>query len=104
MFIPTIPTPEEVLDKSFSRAKKAANKVRGSKIPRHQKSKKTEEARIKTACQVTQETFNSILEKVPKISTLNMFYQDYIDVVVGVDQFKKSLGALKWAVDLICKI
>ncbi|MDD3986062.1 MAG: NOG1 family protein [Methanobacterium sp.] len=103
MFIPTIPTPEEVLDKSFSRAKKAANKVRSSKIPRHQKSKKTEEARIKTACQVTEETFNNILEKIPKISTLNMFYQDYIDVVVGVDQFKKSLGALKWAVDLISK-
>ena len=103
MFIPTVPTPEEVLDKSFSRAKKAANKVRSSKIPRYQKSKQTEEARIKTACQVTQETFNSILEKVPKISTLNMFYQDYIDVVVGVDQFKKSLGALKWAVDIIAK-
>jgi nucleolar GTP-binding protein len=103
MFIPTIPTPEEVLDKSFSRAKKAANKVRSSKIPRHQKSKKTEEARIKTACQVTQETFNSILEKVPKVESMHMFYQDYIDVVVGVDQLKKSLGALKWAVDLIAK-
>lgn len=103
MFIPTIPTPEEVLDKSFSRAKKAANKVRGSKIPRQQKSKKTEEARIKTACQVTQETFNNILTKVPKIEELNMFYQDYIDVVVGVDQMKKSLGALRWAVDLIAK-
>jgi nucleolar GTP-binding protein len=103
MFIPTIPTPEEVLDKSFSRAKKAANKVRGSKIPRHQKSKKTEEARIKTACQVTQETFNNIIEKVPRVEDLHMFYQDYIDVVVGVDQFKKSLGALKWASELIAK-
>lgn len=103
MFIPTIPTPEEVLDKSFSRAKKAANKVRGSNIPRHQKSKKTEEARIKTACQVTQETFNNIIEKVPRMEDLHMFYQDYIDVVVGVDQFKKSLGALKWASELIAK-
>ena len=32
-----------------------------------------------------------------------MFYQDYIDVVVGVDRFKKSLGALKWASELIAK-
>lgn len=103
MFIPTIPTPEEVLDKSFSRAKKAANKVRGSNIPRQNKSKKTEEARIKTACQVTQETFDSILEKVPKVENLHMFYQDYIDVVVGIDRFKKSLGALKWASELIAK-
>ncbi|HEY0196624.1 MAG TPA: GTPase, partial [Methanobacterium sp.] len=32
------------------------------------------------------------------------FYQDYIDVVVGVDQLKKSLGALNWAVGIITKL
>ena len=32
-----------------------------------------------------------------------MFYQDYIDVVVGVDDLKKSLGALNWAVELLSK-
>ncbi|SCG85259.1 NOG1 family protein [Methanobacterium congolense] len=103
MIIPTIPTPEEVLDKGFRRAKKAANKVRSSNIPRQQKSKKTEEARIKTACQVIEESFNMILERVPKIEELHMFYQDYIDVVVGVDELKKSLGALNWAVELLSK-
>ncbi len=103
MFLPTIPTPEEVLDKSFRRAKKAANKVRSSKIPRHLKAKRTEEARVKTACQVIQETFKNILEKTPNVEDMPMFYQDYIDVVVGVDQLKKSLGALNWAVALISK-
>jgi nucleolar GTP-binding protein len=103
MIIPTIPTPEEVLDKGFRRAKKAANKVRSSNIPRQQKSKKTEEARIKTACQVIEESFKMILERVPKIEELHMFYQDYIDVVVGVDDLKKSLGALNWAVELLSK-
>ncbi|AEG17693.1 NOG1 family protein [Methanobacterium paludis] len=104
MIIPTIPTPEEVLDKGFGRAKKAANKVRTSKIPRHQKSKKIEEARIQTACDVIKESFTAILEKVPKVEDMHMFYQDYIDVVVGVDQLKKSLGALNWAVELISKL
>lgn len=104
MFLPTIPTPEEVLDKGFSRAKKAANKVRSSKIPHQQKSKKIEEARVRTACQVIEESFNSILKKTPKVEELPLFYQDYIDVVVGVDQLKRSLGALNWAVGLVTKL
>ena len=104
MFIPTVPTPDEILDKSFSRAKKAANKVRTSKIPRYQKAKKTEEARIKTAFQVVRDTLNNLLEKTPQVESMHMFYQDYIDVMVGVDQLKKSLGALNWAGGLMSKL
>ena len=104
MFLPTIPTPEEVLDKGFSRAKKAANKVRSSKIPRQQKSKRIEETRVRTACQVIQESFKNILNKTPKVEEMHLFYQDYIDVVVGVDELKKSLGALNWAVGILSKL
>ena len=104
MFIPTVPTPDEMLDKSFSRAKKAANRVRASKIPHYQKAKKTEEARIKTAFQVTRDTLNNLVEKTPQIENMHMFYQDYIDVMVGVDDLKKSLGALKWAAGLMTKL
>lgn len=104
MFIPTVPTPDEMLDKSFSRAKKAANKVRTSKIPRRLMAKKTEEARIKTAFQVTRDTLNNLLDKTPQVESMHMFYQDYIDVMVGVDELKKSLGALKWAAGLMTKL
>jgi nucleolar GTP-binding protein len=104
MFLPTIPTPEEILDKGFSRAKKAANKVRSSKIPRQQKSKRIEETRVRTACQVIEESFKNILNKTPKVEEMHLFYQDYIDVVVGVDQLKKSLGALNWAVGILSKL
>ncbi|MDD1775237.1 MAG: NOG1 family protein [Methanobacterium sp.] len=104
MFLPTIPTPEELLDKGFNRAKKAANKVRSSNVPRQMKSKRIEEARVRTACQVIEESFKSILKKTPKVEEMPLFYQDYIDVVVGVDQLKKSLGALNWADGLINKL
>ncbi len=33
-----------------------------------------------------------------------MFYQDYIDVAVGVDELKKSLGALNWANGVLEKL
>ena len=104
MFLPNIPTSEEVLDKAFRRAKKAAAKVRTSKVHRQQKSKRIEEARVQTSCQVIRETFEGILKETPKVEELPMFYQDYIDVAVGVDQLKKSLGALNWANGVLEKL
>ncbi|MDR2873287.1 MAG: NOG1 family protein [Methanobrevibacter sp.] len=104
MIIPTIPTPDELLDKGFRRAKKAANNVRTSKIPRHLKSKKIEEARITTACQVVKEKLLMILNRVPDIESLPEFYQDYIDITVSVDKMKQSLGALNWAYGIITQL
>jgi nucleolar GTP-binding protein len=104
MFLPNIPTPDEVLDKGFRRAKKAAARVRTSKIHRQKKSKRIEEVRVQTASQVIRETFEDILEKTPHIEELPMFYQDYIDVAVGVDELKKSLGALNWANGVLEKL
>ena len=37
MMIPTIPTPDELLDKGFSRGKKQADLMRTQKIPKHLK-------------------------------------------------------------------
>jgi nucleolar GTP-binding protein len=104
MFLPTIPTPDETIDKAFRRAKKAAMKVRTSKVRGQEKSKRIEEARVQTACQVIKETFENILNKTPRVEDLPEFYQDYIDVVVGVDEFKRCLGALRWANDLLEKL
>ena len=69
-----------------------------------EKSKRIEEVRVQTACQVIRETFEDILEKTPHIEELSMFYQDYIDVAVGVDDLKKSLGALNWANGVLEKL
>lgn len=104
MFLPNIPTSEEVLDKAFRRAKKAADRTRSSKIPSQKKSKRIEEVRVQTACQVIRDTFGVILDETPHVEEVSEFYQDYIDVAVGVDDFKKSLGALNWASGLIEKL
>ncbi len=40
--IPTIPTPDEILDKGFSRGKKQADLLRSQKIPKHLKGKRIE--------------------------------------------------------------
>ena len=104
MMIPTIPTPDEILDKGFSRGKKAADLLRTQKIPKHLKGKKIEERRVVTACQVMKDKLKSILDSVPEIEELPPFYQDYIDITVGVDSMKQSLGALNWAYGILAQL
>ena len=99
--IPTIPTPDEILDKGFSRGKKAADLLRTQKIPKHLKGKKLEERRVVTACQVIKDKLKSIIDAVPEIEELHPFYQDYIDITVGVDSMKQALGALNWAYGIL---
>ena len=104
MMIPTIPTPDELLDKGFSRGKKSASEVRSKKMPKRLKPKKIEEARVVTACQVIKDRLKMINDRVPNIEELPEFYQDYIDITVGVDDMKQSLGALNWAYGIITQL
>ncbi len=104
MKLPHIPTPDELIDKAFNRASKAASKVRSSKLHPRVKGKRIEEVRVKTACEVINSTFNRITTETPYIEELPEFYQDYIDIVVGVDQYKHSLGAVFWALGVIKQI
>ena len=62
MMIPTIPTPEELLDKGFSRGKKQADLIRSQKIPKHLKGKRIEERRVVTSCQVIKDKLKSTNE------------------------------------------
>ena len=102
--IPTIPTSDEILDKGFSRGKKAADLLRTQKIPKHLKGKKLEERRVVTACQVIKDKLKSIIDAVPEIEELHPFYQDYIDITVGVDSMKQALGALNWAYGILAQL
>ena len=104
MMIPTIPTTDELLDKGFSRGKKQADLMRSQKIPKHLKGKRIEERRVVTACQVIKDKLKSIIDAVPEIESLPPFYQDYIDITVGVDDLKQSLGGINWAYGIITQL
>lgn len=104
MMIPTIPTPEELLDQGFRRGKKNADLMRTQKMPKHLKGKKIEETRVVTSCQVIKDKLKSIIDSVPIIEELPEFYQDYIDITVGVDDLKQSLGALNWAYGILTQL
>ncbi|ADP78050.1 small GTP-binding protein [Methanothermus fervidus DSM 2088] len=104
MIIPDIPTYKEILDKAFSRARKSGEKLRTLRIPRNVKYRRIEETKIQTACDVMISTLKRILDKTPIIDELPEFYQDYIDVTVGIDELKKSLGAINRAIKIISQL
>ena len=104
MMIPTIPTVDEILDKGFSRGKKAADMKRSERMPKHVKAKRVEEVRVVTACQVIKDKLKMILDRTPNIEELPVFYQDYIDITVGVDSMKQALGGINWAYGIIAQL
>lgn len=104
MIIPTVPTPNELLDKGFRRGKKSADLMRSQKMPKYLKGKKIEETRVITACQVIKDKLKTIINSVPDINELPEFYQDYIDITVGVDDLKQSLGGLNWAYGILTQL
>jgi nucleolar GTP-binding protein len=68
------------------------------------KGKKIEERRVVTSCQVIKDKLKSIIDSVPEIEELHPFYQDYIDITVGVDSMKQALGALNWAYGILAQL
>lgn len=77
---------------------------RSEKIPKRIKGKRIEEVRVTTACQVIEAKLKMIIDRTPEIEELPEFYQDYIDITVGVDDLKQALGGINWAYGIISQL
>lgn len=92
--IPTVMTADELTDYAFHRA---------AKVPRPKmKSKLSSERAFAIAkLQSVQDSlggqFKKYVDKFPSIDQLHPFYIELIDVLIGTDRLKKSLGAMSWA-------
>ncbi len=87
--IPTVPTAEEVLDRSFRRAaekkKLKTNKDKGN------------EEFVRAVASSVRDKLEGIVKTFPTFERLPPFYRDLADILFGVDRLRKSLGAVSWA-------
>jgi len=94
----SIITAEELIELAFSTASKV-------NIPRIKRSivwvRRKESQRIKTVEATITSRLNKTVQKMPRIMDMHPFYIDLVDVLVGVNNFRKSLAALNWAVKRI---
>ncbi|MCD6524790.1 MAG: NOG1 family protein [Thermococcus sp.] len=98
--MPTVLTADELIDKAFRRAERAASAYNppGGKVA---KARQREELRVRTVSNVVRDNLRKILDRTPGVSTLPKFYQELVDTLVDRDQFHKSLARVNWAVKTI---
>ncbi len=92
--IPTVPTSEELLNKSFKRAARAKH---GKRILDRASKLKAEESMLLTASHILSDNLINIVRKFPSFDTMPPFYLELADVIVGVEEMKMNLASLQWA-------
>ena len=90
--IPTILTSDELLNKAF----KKASKVVVSDKNKFYRNKKLALAKLYSISDVIDNTLQKYVSKFPSFDNLPKFYNELIDINIGIDKLKKSLGALDW--------
>lgn len=87
--IPTIPTAEEILDRSLGRASAAKKEKRD-------KDRANEEF-IRSVYSSVYDKLNDTVSKFPSFDQISPFYMDIVNILLSADRIKKSLGAIQWA-------
>ncbi|WP_297499418.1 NOG1 family protein [Thermococcus sp.] len=95
--MPTVLTADELINKAFRRAEKAASAFNplGGKVA---KARRREELRVRTVSNVIRDNLRKILDRTPGVSTLPKFYQELVDTLIDRDQFHRSLARVNWAI------
>ena len=98
--MPTVLTADEIIDKAFRRAEKAASAFtpKGNRI---MKARQREELRIRTISNVIRDNLKKLLDRTPGVSELPPFYRELVDTLVDRDQFHRSLAHVNWAIKTI---
>ena len=89
--IPTVPTADELLDRSLRRAAAAKREKRN-------KDRANEEF-VRAIYSSVYDKLKDLVTKFPSFDQLSPFYYQMVDILFGIDRLKQSLGAISWAAD-----
>jgi nucleolar GTP-binding protein len=91
--IPTVLSSEELMDKSFHRASKISKKGSDALDGK----KKTALAKVTASGDIVVTTLDGYVKRFPRMEKEDDFLPELVDLVIGIDAYKKSLGAVNWA-------
>lgn len=98
--IPTVLTPEEILDKAFHKA----SKVEIYDPVKYHRIRKTEAARITSATDSLFELLSRYPRAFPNLEAMRTYQIEVLDILIGLPALKKSLGSVRWAAGKIREI
>ena len=92
--IHTVPTSDELINKSFKRAARAMS---GKTIEDRESRFKANESMLLTAANIFTDNLANIVRRFPSFDQLPKFYYELTDILVGVEKLKMSLASVDWA-------
>jgi len=96
---------DKLIDIAFRAGRKRALEVRGKRTPdKERKFYLAEEARVKVVGKVIEGELKSIIHNFPSYENLTPFYQRLLNLRISKDSYKKSLGAIGWALKNLVKL
>lgn len=98
--IPTVLTADEILDKAFKRA----SKVDFEGNTRIETVREINIGKLKSASDTIVSTMGKYVKAFPSIDRENPFYAELINVTIGRDKLKKSLGAMDWCRGTVSRV
>ena len=87
--MPTVPTADEILDRSFRRAAK--------KMKEKDNKERANQEFVKAVGAAIHDRLVYIIRGFPEFDDLPPFYREMADILYGLDRIKQSLGAVGWA-------
>ena len=100
--IPTVLTVEELLDKAFSRAKKAGDAVVDK--DRVYRTRKQMTRMVGSASDSLSSTLLDWVRRWPSLDKMSSFDVAMVEAAVGCDDYRQSLGACQWAAEKCVEI
>ncbi|OPX64894.1 MULTISPECIES: GTPase [unclassified Methanoregula] len=87
--MPTVPTADEILDRSFRRAAK--------KMQEKENKERANTEFVRAVGAAIHDRMVYIIRGFPEFEKLPPFYREMADILFGIDRIKQSLGAVGWA-------
>lgn len=98
--IPTVLTSEELMEKAFHRASKIYKNGTNTLDTR----KKTALAKVTASGDIVVTALQGYVEKFPRMDKEEDFLPELIDIIIGIDRYKKALGAVNWCAGKVEKL
>ena len=90
--IPTVLTSDELMEKAFHRASKIYKNGTNTLDTR----KKTALAKVTAAGDIVVTALAGYVDRFPRMDKEQDFFPELVDIVIGIDRYKKALGAVNW--------
>ena len=87
--MPTVPTADEILDRSFRRAAK--------KMKEKDNKERANEEFVRAVGAAVHDRLVYIIRGFPEFDEIHPFYRELADILYGIENIKKALGAVGWA-------